>query len=280
MEIIKMKPAGELKKVISASRRIEMPGFFPEQLAARLEKLCPPETVHTVALWSKHPRNIIDHPGLRKCLQRYRQVILHLTVTGMGGGFLEPNIPPADEVLETLPALIGFLADPERLRMRFDPIVRLRFPDNKIFSNLEDFERVASAAKSAGVNVIVTSWMEAYPKVVKRLQAFGISPLILSDLEWKEESDRLISRATALGIRLIGCCVEGWPSSACIDGTALNRLHPDGKKASVQKARGQRPGCGCTESWDIGWYYRCPGGCLYCYANSATEGSPNGKKPA
>jgi hypothetical protein len=279
MEIIKMKPAGELKKVISASRRIEMPGFFPEQLAAQLEKRCPPETVHTVVLWSKHPRNILEHPVLRKCLKRYSQVFLHLTVTGMGGSFLEPNIPPADEVLETLPALVGFLADPERLRMRFDPIVRLRFPDNKIFSNLEDFERVASAAKSAGVNVMVTSWMEAYPKVVKRLQAFGISPLVLSGMEWKEESDRLVSRAAALGIKLIGCCVTGWDSGACIDGTVLNRLHPDGERASVQRARGQRPGCGCTESRDIGWYYPCPGGCLYCYANPAAGDCLRGKIP-
>jgi hypothetical protein len=274
-----MKPEGELKRVISASRRIEMPGFFPEQLAAQLEKRCPPESVHTVVLWSKHPRNIIEHPVLRKFLQRYRQVFLHLSVTGMGGGFLEPHIPPADEVLETLPDLVRFIKDPDRLRVRFDPIVHLRFPDGRIFSNIEDFERVALAARSAGVKVMVTSWMQAYPKVISRLQALGISPIVLTGSEWKEEADQLISRASALGIQLIGCCVEGWPSSACIDGAALNLLHPDAENASVQKAKGQRPGCGCTESWDIGWYYRCPGGCLYCYANPAAEDSLSGKRP-
>lgn len=260
-----------MKKVISASRRIEMPGFFPEQLAARLEERCPPESVHTIVLWSKHPRNILDHPGLRKCLRRHRQVVIHLTVTGMGGSFLEPNIPPSGEVLEVLPDLVGFLAHPERLRLRFDPIVHLRLPDGRIYSNLEHFERIASAARSAGIKVMVTSWMEAYPKVISRLQAFGISPIVLSRPEWKEESDRLAARAAALGIYLTGCCVEGWPSGACIDGAVLNRLHPDGQKTSVQKAKGQRPRCGCTESWDIGWYYRCPGGCLYCYANPAVD---------
>jgi hypothetical protein len=95
-------PEVELKKVVSASRRMEMPGFFPEMLVEQLEKRYPPESVHTVVLWSKHPRNILDHPGLRKCLRRYRQLMLHLTVTGMGGGFLEPNIPAADEVLGCL----------------------------------------------------------------------------------------------------------------------------------------------------------------------------------
>jgi DNA repair photolyase len=255
--------------VISASRRIEMPGFFPEQLAARLQMRCPPDSVHTVVLWSKHPRNIIEHAVLRKCLQRYRQVFLHLTVTGMGGSFLEPNIPATDDVLEILPALADFLGNPARLRLRFDPIVRLRLPDGKIFSNFGDFERVASAAGSAGVETMVTSRMEAYPKVLKRLRASGISPIALSRAEWKEESDRLVSRAAEFGVGLIGCCAEGWPASACVDGPLLNRLHPDGEKASVRKAQGQRTGCGCTESWDIGWYYRCPGGCLYCYANPA-----------
>jgi len=269
MAIAKIKSQGELKKVISASRRIEMPGFFPEPLAALLENRCPPEAVHTLVLWTKHPGNILNHAVLRNRLQRYRQVILHLTVTGMGGGFLERNIPPVEEVLEHLPGLVEFLGDPERLRLRFDPIVHLKLPDGRIYSNLGRFEQIASAARSAGVREIVTSWMEAYPKVIGRLRTFAISPIVLSGKEWEKESGSLASRAASLGIRLTGCCVAGWPQGACIDGTALNRLHPGGERASVLRARGQRPRCGCTESWDIGWYYRCPGGCLYCYANPA-----------
>ena len=31
--------------------------------------------------------------------------------------------------------------------------------------------------------------------------------------------------------------------------------------------KGQRPGCGCFESRDIGAYDSCPNGCRYCYAN-------------
>jgi hypothetical protein len=246
-----------------------MPGFFPEQLAARLEKSCPPESVHTLVLWSKHQAAILHHSGLRECLRRYRQVTLHLTVTGMGGGFLEPNIPAPGKVLESLPALVDFLGDPGRLTMRFDPIVHLRLEDGGIFSNLADFERIALAAKSAGVLNMVTSWMEPYPKVVRRLRAFGVAPITLSGTEWKTEADGLSSRAAEAGIMLRGCCVAGWPGGACIDGAALNRIHPEGSNASVLRARGQRPGCGCTESWDIGWYYSCPGGCLYCYANPA-----------
>lgn len=246
-----------------------MPGFFPEQLAARLEKSCPPESVHTLVLWSKHPAAILHHSGLRECLRRYRQVTLHLTVTGMGGGFLEPNIPAPGKVLESLPALVDFLGDPGRLTLRFDPIVHLRLEDGGNFSNLADFEHIALAAKSAGVLNMVTSWMEPYPKVVRRLRASGVTPITLSGPEWKAEADSLSSRAAEAGIKLRGCCVAGWPGGACIDGAALNRIHPEGSNASVLRARGQRPGCGCTESWDIGWYYSCPGGCLYCYANPA-----------
>jgi hypothetical protein len=69
------------------------------------------------------------------------------------------------------------------------------------------------------------------------------------------------------GMEVHFCSMEGFPVSRCIDGDLLSRLHPDGLNCSRQKARGQRPLCGCTQSLDIGWYsLKCGHGCLYCYA--------------
>ena len=113
---------------------------------------------------------------------------------------------------------------------------------------------------------ITLSWMDVYSKVRKRLNKAGIEPVSLSKKEWQKESDWIHKTAGESGITVHGCCVEGLPDSSCIDGRLLTELHPNLERASSNKAKGQRGRCGCTESWDIGWYNSCPGGCLYCYA--------------
>ncbi|HEX9934137.1 MAG TPA: DUF1848 family protein [bacterium] len=256
----------KIKKVISASRRLEMVGFFPEKLADFLTRRCPPDTVHTVVLWSKSPGPLIDNAALRSALRRYDQLFLHFTLTGMGATFLEPGIPSVETGLGYLDRLIDWIGGPERIRVRFDPIVHLKHPDDSTSSNLDQFMPIASAVRKAGIENIVVSWMASYPKVVRRLAQSGLSAVELNLEEWKGESDRLFAEARCIGVSLSGCCVQGLPVSKCIDGSLLSRLHPQKDPASVLKAKGQRLHCGCTESWDIGWYSPCPGGCLYCYA--------------
>ena len=81
--------------------------------------------------------------------------------------------------------------------------------------------------------------------------------------------------AAAYGIPIQTCGNNGlWPqygiaTSGC---TTLDML---GKANGVQfkqlKHKGQRVGCGCFESRDIGAYNSCPNGCRYCYANKDPE---------
>lgn len=261
-----MDNAFELK-VISASRRIEMLGFFPDKIVGFLEKRCPPEKVHTIVFWSKNPRPLLNHDSLRKTLGKYDQIYLHFTISGMGGTYLEPRIPSTESALHILPDLIQYLGDPKRVRLRFDPIVHLRLPDGKLYSNLNRFNEVVRAAVRFGIHEVTISWMETYPKVLKRLQKHGIEPLPVPKDQWQKEGDFIFDQAMKLGLKVHGCCVKGLAISKCIDGALLTKLHPKRAVASEEKAGGQRPLCGCTESWDIGWYNSCPGGCLYCYAN-------------
>ena len=237
--------------------------FYPEVLLGALRRYTP-ERVHTVVLWTKDPRNLFRNRKLREALSTYAQIFVHYTVTGMGGTALEPGVLPAGEALELLPDLIEFVGDPRRVRLRFDPVVNF-FLDGVYYTNLHLYEEVAEVAARWGVPAVTVSWVQMYPKVIRRLRRHGITPApfdLAYQWGWMQEVSR------RYGLELYACCVEGLPSSRCIDGALLSRLHPDGERAPLEKARGQRPLCGCTRSVDVGWYtQRCPGGCLYCYAN-------------
>ncbi|MBL7075159.1 DUF1848 family protein [candidate division KSB1 bacterium] len=260
-----------MRKVISASRRIDLVGGFPDQLAHLLDDKCPPNRVHTLVLWTKNAANLLNHQRLRETVKRYDQIYLHYSITGMGGGFLEPRIPPTEEALGHLPRLIRLVDCPQRIRIRFDPIVHLRLPGGGNFSNFPHFERVVSRVVELGITTFSISWMATYRGVVRRLRERGILPEVVSLSRRKEEAEKLIEIANNLGITINWCCVSGFQSSRCIDGELFNALHPLGYQCSTAKAKGQRELCGCTESWDIGWYNPCPHGCLYCYANPKIE---------
>lgn len=262
-----------MRRVISASRRIDMVACFPDELAGLLDEKCPPEQTHTLVLWTKNPTNLLRHGALNKACRQYA-LYVHFTITGMGGTLLEPNVPPSAEMTALLPRLVEFLGSPARIRIRFDPIVHLRFGDGSAFSNLEGFVPIAAEARAHGITDFSISWMDAYKKVVSRLRKREITDLPVSPGQWKKELDWLTEKAAEYSIRLHGCCVPGMPASHCIDGEQLSRLHPENLPCSTKKARGQRAACGCTESYDIGWYNPCPHGCLYCYANPAPVPEP------
>jgi hypothetical protein len=244
-----------------------MVGYSPDRLIAMLTERCPPERVHTVVLWTKRPRNLVEYQPLRRCLERYSQLYIHLTVSGMGGTPLEGGIPPADDVLAGVPEVVRLAGDPRRVRLRFDPIVNLVLPDGRNYTNLPFFGRVLETAAALRIPAVTTSWMTPYPKVLRHLESLGIRAVLPSPEQVRKQARALSGQARDAGVRLDFCCVPELPVSRCIDGALLSRFHPEGLHASTRKAGGQRPHCGCTESWDIGWYTPCPGRCVYCYAN-------------
>ncbi|RJP23559.1 MAG: DUF1848 family protein [Candidatus Abyssobacteria bacterium SURF_5] len=257
-----------LKRVISASRRIDMVAGFPDQLAALLEEKCPPEETHTVVLWTKNPSNLLEHDVLRRTLGRYA-LYLHFTITGLGSTLLEPNVPPARQMLGLLGPLVDFIGSPQRIRIRFDPIVHLQADDGRTYCNLDKFEEIAAAAAELGILTFSISWMCAYRKMVSRLRRNGLSEMPLSREERDQEYRHLLNLSSRYNIKLNCCSVPGLPVSRCIDGELLAELHPERLPCSTAKAKDQRADCGCTESFDIGWYHHCPHGCIYCYANPA-----------
>jgi hypothetical protein len=258
-------PREQQLSVLSASRRTDLVACYPEFLVEKLRDF-PPEQVHSLVIWTKNPQNMIAPGALRDTLERYRQLYVHLTITGLGCTVLEPHIPPWKTVQEMVPPLIALVKGPERISWRFDPIVRCMAQGNLI-SNIEVFDEIACAMAAADITACRTSWVEPYRKVQRRLEKKGVRLEPYTEQERTEHIHLLEQTAAGFGMSLHYCSVEGCSRSSCIDGALLNRLHPDGLICSTRHAKGQRKLCGCTESIDIGWYsQKCPNGCLYCYA--------------
>jgi hypothetical protein len=260
-------PEPYLKKVISASRRLDLVACFPDETAEILATKCPPEKVHSVVLWTKDPTHLLKGGKLRRQLELYDQLFVHFTVTGMGGTRLEPNVLPATAAMKMLPDLLNFVGHPERIRFRFDPVVHLMLPEQIEFTNLFCFEEFTPELARLGILNVSVSWMSVYGKVRSRLARYGYQIIPLTPERQNTDLRQLQTLAERFHLKLHFCSVPGLPVSRCVDGTLLSALHPRGEKCVENRAKGQRKLCGCTASWDVGWYFPCPHGCLYCYAN-------------
>ncbi len=275
--------------VISASRRTDLPAGYPERLATFLREgqACgvgpsgrpfrinlDPESVHTLVLWSKDfSRLIADDFRLRSLVSKYEQIYCHFTITGLGGTFIEEKVPRPEAALAQIPELVRIAGRPERVSLRFDPIIFWK-DGNLVRTNRPFFERIASQAASEGIRDIRMSFAQAYGKAERRSERRGFHRIDPDEGEKRRVAGELAMAARSLGLRIHACCqdflagIPGIVPSSCIDGRRLMELHPRREPVSFKKDRAQRPNCLCTESRDIGSYSpACPHGCLYCYAN-------------
>ena len=118
--------------VISASRRTDLVSCYPEHLIEKLKEY-PPEKVHTIVVWTKNPANMGTSGSLRDLLSSYRQLYIHLTITGLGRSILEPRIPEWEKVVDMIPGILELAGDPKSISWRFDPIVRAEADGKKNF---------------------------------------------------------------------------------------------------------------------------------------------------
>ncbi|HUU54752.1 MAG TPA: DUF1848 family protein [Armatimonadota bacterium] len=259
----------KLKQVISASRRTELLAHYPDYLAERLRKIGP-RNVHTVVVWTKDPTNLVGHEGLRAILSEVGQVLLHWTITGLGGTFLEPNVPPAQQQLALLGDVVSSVGNPGRVHWRYDPLISATSDGDQV-SNVDMglFRSLAKPIARAGVGVVHTSFVTMYRKVAGRLAKEGVGFEEYGPERRRGALAALAEAAGEVGMRLVTCCEPGLPMQRCIDGDVLTQLHPTHEPCRTDRARGQRELCGCTVSLDVGRYLPCPNGCLYCYARPA-----------
>ncbi|MFH0931339.1 MAG: DUF1848 family protein [Candidatus Zixiibacteriota bacterium] len=263
----------KFKKIISASRRVDLLSFYPDYLIQRIEEIGK-ENIHTLVLWTKNPQNIFKNKFLMKYLKTIDQLYLLLTVTGLGGTPLEPKAPETDTVLKSLPDLVDFLGSPLRLVLRYDPLIEVVYDKKNHLTNidLKLFQYILNSLKPLGVKRIITSYVTLYPKVKGRLSKYNFQ---IIEYPVKEIEDFILKKMTPqaekLGLELSTCVLPEITSKGCIDGKTLIELHPQKELCSLIKDRSQRISCHCNKSIDIGRWFPCYHGCLYCYGNPSLK---------
>lgn len=264
-------------------------------------KAIDPGIVGALVFWTKGPVDLlIEHAGLREALETYhrnRAVIgLELSVTGLGGTFLEPGIQPPKEVAAGLRKVLDTgLIDPEAIVLRYDPLVKVRAPDGRIVRNdtVRAFESVVSLFAALGVRSVETKFLllsegedEKYHHVWKRMEDHGIHPLPLDD--FPTTFTQLSGVASDLGMNLFSCCIKhfilGWTGdSGCLSAKRLTRV---GKRRFGEtwnrisfKPSPSRPGCDCTHYYDLSnvkGHKKCgsqEAACIYCTASCKRFGA-------
>jgi DNA repair photolyase len=270
-----------MKKIISASRRTDIPAFHLDWLLSALMKgsvevVNPiskmPYTVslkktdvHTLVLWSK------DFGRFLKNADLFSGYHLYFLFTLNSPSVLEPRIPPLSERLPQLSELVNRFGS-ERVAWRFDPIVFWKDKNGNLYNNLSHFEEIAEFTAKCGLKRCITSFVSPYRKVIIRMENAGFRLLKLTEEQKRSIAGDIAQKLKKFDMELLSCCapeivgVEGIKKSHCIDGELLSRLA--GEPCETKKDKGQRQECGCSISSDIGTYNTCHSECLYCYANS------------
>ena len=290
------------KIIISASRRTDIPAFYMPWFMGQVKKgsfevtnpfnqrvsIVPatPDKVDTIVFWSKNFGPFLDKSYGEQLLKQGFHLFFNFTINSECTN-LEPNVPPLKKRLEQLEHLCQRFG-PKTINWRFDPLCFFKTEVGRLQDNLNDFAGIADKAAECGLVRCITSFMDHYPKIRRRLSTRPGFVFVDLSLEKKVEILRGMIKTFATGnINLSICCeknlMEAFPrslsvsGSSCIPGDLIRKLF--GGRLSLKKDTGQRvkAGCGCTQSTDIGSYrlQPCYHNCLFCYANPAS--GPGGR---
>ena len=290
------------KIIISASRRTDIPAFYMPWFMGQVRRgtfevtnpfnqrvsfvPATPDKVDTIVFWSKNFGPFLDKRYGEQLRKQGFHLFFNFTINSDCTN-LEPNVPPLKKRLEQLEHLCQRFG-PKTINWRFDPLCFFKTGVGRLQDNLHGFPDIAGKAAEFGIVRCITSFMDHYPKIRRRLSNRPGFAFIDPPLEKKIEILGGMEKTLAAGnIHLSACCekdlLEALPrsssisGSSCIPGDFIQELF--GSRLSLKKDSGQRvkAGFGCTLSTDIGSYrlQPCYHNCLFCYANPAS--GPGGR---
>ena len=270
--------------IISASYRTDVPAYYRDWFLNRLaagyaEVRNPysgkaarislaPDAVSGFVFWTRNPAPFTG--GFEAVAARGTPFIIQMTITGYPRA-LEPG------VLDTNSAIAAFLDlaktwGPRAAVWRYDPVLISDITNTDwLFQN---FAKLAAESECAP-DAVVLSHAHIYRKTSRNLDKAAEA----TNFSWHDPTDA--AKRTLLAKLADVAGTHGMTPSLCAQADLLSgSLAParciDAKRLSDvagtpirSRQRGQRPGCLCAESRDIGRYDTCAQGCAYCYANQS-----------
>ena len=263
--------------LISASRRTDIPAFHAEWMMNRLREgyvlVRNPYSAHQVSrvsllsgtaegiiFWTKDASNLLPH--LNEIDGMGHKYMFQYTVTPYGRD-IERQVDKkrAMDAFLALAARLG----PEKVIWRYDPILLGGgwTPERHI----RLYEKLCGRMQGATKRCVI-SFVDLYAQL-KRREPWIHAP--------DAEQMRLIARhigeiARTNGMIPSACAeetdftAEGIENRGCIDREDVSAML--GAPVRGGKDAGQRGGCRCVRSVDIGAYDTCGHGCAYCYART------------
>lgn len=266
--------------IVSASYRTDIPAFYGEWFRRRLragfcrtvnpygrqvyETALTPDKVDGFVFWT---RNVGPFLATLDAIRPRFPFVVQVTITGYPRALERSVIEPTRAVADMHRLARGF--GPKVAVWRYDPILigSLTPPD----WHRETFRRLAGGLAGAS-DEVVTSFATLYRKTRRNLAAAAR----LYGFDWRDpgpaEKIDLVAELAAIagdnGMRLTLCSQPqvlgpGTTPARCIDAARLSDV---AGRAIAAPEKGNRPGCACHQSRDIGDYDTCPHGCVYCYA--------------
>ena len=268
--------------IVSASYRTDIPAFYADWLRRRLaagqcrvanpygggayEVSLLPGAVDGFVFWTRNMRPLM---GDLDAIRQVAPFVVQFTLTGYPRA-LESSVIAVEEAVAQLHELRRRWG-PRVAVWRYDPIVFTAATEAA--AHLAGFAALALALRGA-VDEVVLSVVHPYRKTRRNLdRAAARHGLAWRDPPAGEKRDLLLGLAAIAREHAIAPTLcsqpellgEGLSEASCIDARRLGDVaqHPVAARES-----GNRPGCRCALSRDIGAYDTCPHGCVYCYAVS------------
>jgi hypothetical protein len=271
--------------IVSASYRTDIPAFYGEWFMRRLvagyalvanpyggkpyRVSLAPGDADGFVFWTRNIGPL--EPHLRDIAAR-APFMVQFTVTGYPRA-LEPGVIDSRLAVEQIVKLTSRFG-PRAAVWRYDPIIETSL--TPAAWHLENFPRLAGMLQGH-VDEAVISFAQIYAKTRRNMKIAARD----HGFTWRDpEADEkrvlaaeLARIAASHGMRLTICsqpdlAAEGTEPARCVDAGRLSDIA--GRKIEA-KVKGNRPGCQCHESRDIGAYDSCPQGCAYCYAVSSRD---------